>query len=404
MSLSFRQIGLWAVVAALAVGALYVAFRPQAVPVDLSKAVVAPMEVTIGADGISRIRNVFEVSAPVSGMVQRSPVKAGDVVLAGDTLVAVIVPGQPAFLDERSRQQAEAAVREAEAALRLSEANIAAAQANYEYVRDQYDRAVQLERTGNLTTSKLDEARLLLEKARTAVVSALSERSLRQSTVDRAKATLIGPESPELSGLNTCCVEIVAPVDGSVLSVVSASERLVPAGAALLKIGNPQDLEIVVDLLSGDAVGLPENAVAYVERWGGETVLSAEVKQIEPAAFTKISALGISEQRVRILLDFTSDLTARKGMGDGFQVFVRIIEWRGDDILQVPISSLFRDDGDWAVFKVVDGIAVKSPVEIGHRNASVSEVLGGIKAGDVVITHPSDKVLDGVAVVNRQDL
>ena len=403
MAVSFKKIALWTVGAAAIGAGLYYTFQEQPVPIDVAQITSGPMEVTIDADGVTRIRNVFEVSAPVSGTALRSPVEVGDFVLAGETVVAIIEPSQPVFLDARSRLQAEAAVKEAEAALRLSELNIAAAEASYKYARDQYDRAKSLSDSGTLSPNALEEVELLQEQARTALVSALSERTLRLSSLERTKAMLIEPETGE-GALDSCCIEILAPIDGNVLMVTSPSERAVMAGGSLVSVGLVDDLELVVDLLSTDVVNLAEGATAYVERWGGEGTLIAEVARIEPSAFTKISALGIAEQRVRVVLDINSAEEEYAALGDGFRVFVRVIEWRSDDAVQLPISALFRDGDSWMVFKIEDGIANSVPVEIGNRNASVAEVLGGITVGDTVITHPSDRISDGVLTVNRDDL
>lgn len=403
MAISFKRIVLWTVGAAAIGAGFYYTFQAQPVPVDVAQITSGPMEVTIDADGLTRIRNVFEVSAPVTGTALRSPVKVGEFVLAGETVVAIIEPSQPVFLDARSRLQAQAAVKEAEAALRLSEFNIAAAEASYKYVNDQYSRTKTLSDSGSLPLNALDEVELLLEQARTALVSALSERSLRLSSLERTKAMLIEPDIGEYSN-GSCCIEILAPIDGSILSVTSNSERAVMAGGALVSIGLLDDLELVVDLLSSDVVNLSSGALAYVERWGGEGILDAEIARIEPSAFTKISALGIAEQRVRVVLDLNSPEEDYQALGDGFRVFVRVVEWHGTDVLQVPISALFRDGDNWMVFKVVEDVAQSVPVDIGQRNASVAEVLGGITVGETVITHPSDRISEGVLTVNRKDL
>ncbi len=403
MAVSIKKIALWTVGAAAIGAGFYYTFQEQPVPIDVAQITSGPMEVTIDADGVTRIRNVFEVSAPVSGTALRSPVDVGDFVLAGETVVAIIEPSQPVFLDSRSRLQAEAGVKEAEAALRLSELNIAAAEASYNYANDQYTRAKSLSDSGTLSPNALEEVELLQEQARTALVSALSERSLRLSSLERIKAMLIEPDTGE-GAVDACCIEILAPIDGSILTVTSPSERAVMAGGPLVSIGLVDDLELVVDLLSTDVVNLAEGASAYVERWGGAGTLVAEVARIEPSAFTKISALGIAEQRVRVVLDINSSEEEYAALGDGFRVFVRVIEWRSDDVVQLPISALFRDGDSWMVFKVEDGMANSVPVEIGNRNASVAEVLGGITDGDTVITHPSDRISNGVLTVNRDDL
>lgn len=404
MALSSKKILLWTFGAAAIGTALYFTLQEPPVPIDVATITSGPMEVTIDADGVTRIRNVFEVSSPVSGTALRSPVEVGDFVLAGETVVAIIEPSQPVFLDARSRLQAEAAVKEAEAALRLSELNITAAEASYEYSRVQHDRAKSLSASGTLSANAFEEAELRLEQARTALVSALSERTLRLSSLERTKAMLVEPKTDVNGTQAACCIEVLAPIDGTVLAITSSSERAIMAGGPLVNIGLVDDLELVVDLLSTDVVNLTTGASVYVERWGGEGTLMAEVARIEPSAFTKISALGIAEQRVRVVLDINSPEEDYAALGDGFRVFVRVVEWHSDDAMQVPISALFRDEDRWMVFKVVDGIAQSAPVEIGKRNASVAEVLGGLTGGETVITHPSDRIFEGVSTVNREDL
>ncbi len=403
MAFSFKKIVSWTIGAAVVGAGLYFTFQEQPVPVDVAHITSGPMEVTIDADGITRVRNVFEVSAPVSGTALRSPVEVGEFVLAGETVVAIIEPSQPVFLDARSRLQAEAAIKEAEAALHLAELNISAVEANYKFATSQYDRAKSLSDSGSLSTNALDEVELLQEQARTALALALSERTLRLSSLERAKAMLIEPDTGEIAQ-ESCCIEILAPIDGSILSIASRSERAVMAGGQLVSIGLVDDLELVVDLLSSDVVNIATGAMAYVERWGGEGVLKAEITRIEPSAFTKISALGIAEQRVRVVLGFNSPDEDYRALGDGFRVFVRVVEWHDSDVLQIPISSLFREGDSWMVFKVVDGTAQSVAVDIGQRNASIAEVLDGVIEGDIVITHPSDRIFNGVLTVNRNDL
>jgi HlyD family secretion protein len=202
----------------------------------------------------------------------------------------------------------------------------------------------------------------------------------------------------------TCCIDIHTPVDGTVLSVVNTSARLVQAGEPLLTVGSPGDLEIEVELLSTDAVRIAPGAPAHVERWGGPATLEAVVRRIEPSAFTKVSALGIEEQRVRVILDFTGPPGERAALGHGYRVFVRVVEWRGDDVLQVPVAALFRSGDGWAVFRLRDGRAEAVPVAIGRRNNRAAELLDGLAPGDRVVIHPSDRVEDGVRILDRAAL
>ncbi len=406
MRFTFRNIVIGAlVVAGIGVAAWQIS-QPQYIPVDIATVEKGVLEVTVNADGMTRIKDVFEVSAPVSGQVLRSPVKIGDTVVGGETVVARIEPGEPAFLDERARKQAEATVAQAQAALVLSEANLRAAEADMNNAQRQLDRIVELHERGTASDAQLEQAEVALDVAAAQFDSALANKAMRESELEAAQAVLIEPNTqdrPAEPGPD-CCISITAPISGQVLGITNESARMVQAGTPLLTIGPPNDLEITVDLLSTDAVRIAPGAKAYVERWGGKDALEAVVRKIEPAAYTKISALGIEEQRVRVLLDFVTPPEDRPALGHNFRVYLRIVEWRGEDALRVPISALFRDDGDWAVFTIEGETARLRPVEVGRRNTEFAEVLSGLQPGDKVITHPSDRVADGVLVVDRTTL
>lgn len=405
MALSVRKVILGVVILAAAGAAAYELSKPELVPVDMATLGRGVLEVTVNADGQTRIRNVFEVSAPVSGQVLRSPVAIGEAVVQGETIVARIKPGEPAFLDERARRQAEAAVAQAEAALALADANVRAAEADLNNAQRQLNRVFSLNERGTASEAQLEETEVALDIAAAQLDSAHATQAMRQSDLEAAQAVLIEPNSePTDLGGADCCIELTAPITGQVLSVANDSARMVSAGTPLLTMGRTDDLEIAVDLLSSDAVRITTGAPAYVERWGGDHALAATVREIEPAAFTKVSALGIEEQRVKVLLDFVTPAAERPALGHNFRVYLRIVEWRGEDVLRLPISALFREDGDWAVFAVAEGVAHVKKVEVGRRNTEFAEVRGGLEAGDLVITHPSDKVAEGVLVVDRTTL
>lgn len=406
MRFTFRNFVIGALVLAGVGAAGYQISRPVVVPVDIATAARGSLEVTVNADGMTRIKDVYEVSAPVSGQVLRAPVKIGDAVVAGTTVVARIQPGEPAFLDERARAQAEAAVAQAEAAQLLAEASLRAAEADLNNAQRQFDRIYALHERQATSDAQLDAAEVALDVAGAQFDSARATQRMRESELAAARAVLVEPTGDGTAKPDTtaCCITLTAPVSGQVLSVVNESARMVSAGTPLLTIGPRNDLEITVDLLSTDAVRIAAGAQAYVERWGGDETLMATVAEIEPAAFTKISALGIEEQRVKVRLDFVTPPENRPSLGHNFRVYLRIIEWRGDDVLTLPISALFRENGDWAVFTVADGVAQLTPVEVGRRNTEVAQVLGGLDEGAVVITHPSDRVEDGVFVVDRETL
>ncbi|MAM61482.1 HlyD family efflux transporter periplasmic adaptor subunit [Maritimibacter sp. UBA3975] len=398
--MKLRNIVIGAVAVAAIGGAVWVSMQPEVVPVDIADVASGPMEVTVNADGTTRVRDVYEVAAPVSGTVQRSPVTVGDSVVAGETVIARIEPGELAFLDERARKQAEAAVAQAQAALALSRTQIRVAEADLNNAQRQLNRVFDLHERGTAPDAQLEQAETAVDIASATLDSAHATADMRESEVSAARAVLTQPGERQEVDEGGCCVDLRAPVSGTVLSVTSRSARPVTAGTALVSIGPTDDLEIVVELLSTDAVRLATGVPAHIERWGGDGALEARVREIEPAAFTKVSALGIEEQRVRVVLDFAQD-TEVPPLGHNFRVYARIVEWSADNALQVPISALFREGDDWAVFTVEEGAARLTPVEIGRRNADVAELRSGLEAGDTVITHPSDRVSDGTLVEAR---
>lgn len=385
-------------------GLVWVAMRPVPVPVELAEVTRGPMEVTVDVDGVTRIREVWEVSAPITGTAMRSPVRVGDSVEAGETIVAIVEPGAPSLLDQRARSQAEAAIHEAEAALAVSESRLSEAEQDLILARSQYERAKSLVERGVSSLVRLEEATQVMRIKEAARDAAESARDMAQGTLERARAALIGPEQAEDADAD-CCVQITAPASGKVLEIDRVSERPVLAGDRLLAIGDPRDLEIEADMLSRDAVRVPPGAIAHVDRWGGPGELQAKMRRIEPSAETEVSALGIEEQRVDALFDFVSPPEDREGLGDGYAVRLRVVIWESDDALRAPSGALFRSGDGWAAFVARGGRAVLTPVEIGARNDRVVEILSGLEAGDRVISHPGDTIADGTPVTQalRED-
>lgn len=384
----------------LLAGFLWLTFRTEPVLVDLQEARIAPMQVTIDVDGKTRIRDIFEISAPIAGLAQRSPVAVGDQVVAGETVVAVVEPIEPSLLDARSRLQADAAIREAEAGLLVARTELASAEEQRRRAQSQFDRTQTLVSRGVLSTTQLEDASEHLAIANAAEAAALAGISMAQSSLERAQAELIEPGN-ERSRDDTCCVPLLAPANGRVLAIDQISARPVAAGSRLVTIGDPTELEIVADILSVDAVRLDVGALALVERWGGPQPLQARLVRVEPAARTEVSALGIEEQRVDTVFEITSPLEERGGLGDGFSVYLRVVEWQGDAVLQVPLSATFRVGESWGVFTVEDGVATERSVALGWRNARTVEVLSGLEAGAMVVTHPSDDLTEGSPVRQR---
>jgi len=379
------------------------ALMPSPVLVDTAEITRGPLEVTVDEEGETRIREIYTVSAPIAGKVRRSPREVGDKVVKGETLVAVIQPGDPSFLDVRKRRELEAAVAADEAAVSHAKTHIIRTAAELKFARSELSRAQSLANRGTVSKRTLEKADMGVGVAVAALDEAKSDLELRKRELDSAKARLIGPETHSSSTEqgDDCCVQVKAPEGGRVLKILSESEQVVAAGAPLLEIGDPQDLEIVVDLLSTDAVKVTEGAPAHIEGWGGGKSLEARVRRIDPAGFTKVSALGIEEQRVNTVLDMIDVKSKWRQLGHDFRVFVRITVWRSENALRVPLSALFRSGNAWAVFEAVDGQARLTTVEIGQRNTEHAEVLNGLESGDRVILHPSDRVTDGVGIAER---
>jgi HlyD family secretion protein len=377
------------------------AVRPQPLAVDLLAVTRAPMAVTVAAEGVTMVREPWTVSAPLAGTLARSTLQVGDAVVRGETVLAVIEPTAPAFLDARARSQAEAAVTEAEAALELAEIRVSRAEADLDYADSQLARSRELASRGIIAQSALEATEQLRASRESAQELARHELELSRATLARVRAQLLGPEVVVDGGADQCCVQILAPHSGRVLNIVDQSARVVQAGSPLMTIGDLDDLEIEVDLLSADAVRVAQGARAEVERWGGEGVLEARVRRIDPAAFTRVSALGIEEQRVRLRLEFVSPPEARSGLGDRFRVYVRIDIWSQPDVVQVPVAALFRQGEDWAVFQEINGSAVLGKVAIGQMTGTTAQLLGGLSEGDRVVAYPGNRVSAGSQIMPR---
>ena len=388
-----------AIVAVLA----FVSFRTEPVPVDLAEVTRGTLEITVNADGETKVSDLYEVASPISGTALRSPVEVGDPVIAGETVVAIVRPASSGLLDMRSRLQAEAALQEAQAARHVAQADLQQAKERLAFARSQFTRTEALVNRGVTSITRLEDDKQRLSVAEAAVEAAQARIDMAESTIERARASLLGPNENGLDS-PSCCVELTAPADGVILSVAAMSERPVEIGAPLVSIGDPTNLELVADILSSDAVRLSPGDLAYVERWGGPESLRARLDRIDPKARTKVSALGIEEQRVDAYFTLESPLLDRPGLGDGFAVFLRIVEWRAEDVLQVPLSTVFRTDNGWAVFTDENGVARLQAVKLGRRNGQMSQILSGLEEGARVIMHPSDAIRDGVSVIERSQL
>ena len=387
-----RRLTTLAILLAVAAGLAW-AFWPRPLAVETATIALRDIRVAIEEEGKSRIREVFIVSAPITGQVLRTSLHPGDDVLKDETVVVSLRPAAPGLLDARLKRVAEATAASARAGVGLARAEVQQAEAQLTFTRTELDRAERLSRQGTISERALDKAQLDIATAAAALDSARASLAVRERELQRAEAALIEDESSE----GPCCTEIRAPVTGRILRVLSESEQVVPAGPPLMEIGDPGDVEIVVDVLSRDAVEIKPGAQAVIDNWGGPP-LPATVRRVEPSAVTKISALGIEEQRVAVILDLNGT-QGQGALGDGFRVVARITVWEGKDLVAVPVAALFRQGSDWAVYVAANGRAELRLVELGRRNGAFSDVKAGLAAGEVVILHPSDQMADGVAVV-----
>lgn len=404
-------------------------FRPQPVEVDFAEVERGDVLVTVDEDGKTRIREKYVVSTPLAGRLLRINMDPGDPVVAGKTLLATIEPRDPDLLDARAVAQAEARVRAAESAVKKTEPMLEQARIEQSNAETQLQRV----RAANvaLSASELDEAEARYRAATEDLRAARYAQEIAEFELEQAQAALVrsrprdedraspGRRLPsaeqsdvpdrdpapgddrEDQGLNGWNYNISSPITGRVLRVFQESSAVVTAGMSLLELGDPSDLEVEIDVLSSDAVKIDPGARVMLEHWGGDQTLHAQVRLVEPSGFTKISTLGVEEQRVNVIVDLTDAVDARRSLGDGFRVEARIVVAEAKDVLRIPASALFRPDEGWAVFRVVEGRAVATVVEPGHQNGLEAEIKSGLAAGDQVIIHPSDQVADGVQVTSR---
>jgi HlyD family secretion protein len=390
-----RNFGLMALGATL-LAALAWGFWPRPVLVEVATVSRGPLQVTIEEEGRTRVKDRFVISAPVAGYLRRIELDVGDALTQGQT-VAVLEPLRSEVLDPRSRARAEAQIDAAQATLEAAVKKVDAARAEAEYAHDEYVRKQKLRAKETISET-------LLEEAETRARQTAAEQQSAEFTVEVARFELEAARTALQYSLadNTATrpvtVDLHAPVASRVLSVDHKSEGVVSAGEDLIEIGDPAQLEVAVDVLSQDAVQIRPKTRVQFYRWGGDAPLEGVVRTVEPAGFTKISALGVEEQRVWVIADLVSPRSAWQFLGDGYRVEAHFILWQNPDVLQAPASALFHHDGAWAVFVVEDGRARRRHVEVGHRNGLMAEIIGGLSTGDRVITHPDDRIEDGVRV------
>lgn len=406
-SLPRRVATLFALAAGIAAAAY--AFWPRPLLVDVVAARLGPFSVTIDEDARTRVRHIYTVSAPVTARLLRisapatagrAPLHVGDQVIANQTVVAILQPAPPPFIDTRSRDELVAALSAAEAAIALAEAEVRRSQVARELAKGEHERIEALTRTQVASAKALEKAHADLGAAEAAVAIARAQLEVRRSERSGLAARMQPPTLTLNFADPECCIAVRSPVSGRILRIVQESENVVTAGTPLIEIGDPADLEIVADLLSPDAVQVEPGAPVNIEGWGGPPLIG-KVTRVDPAGFTKVSALGIEEQRVRSIIELTEPAAAFVRLGHDFRVNVRITIWSGNNVLTIPTGSIFRSKNNWAVYKVESGKAKLLPVKIGRRTNQLVEVAEGLQDADTLILHPSDRVSDGQAVTPR---
>ena len=379
------------VVAAIAAVAMW----PESMEVSVTHAERGPMQVTVNEDGETRVRDRFLVTAPVPGRVQRIEIEPGDLVVHGKTVLTRITPAEPPLLDPRTRSELQAGVEAATAAVGQARAERQRASTAVERARSTLRRQQELMKAGAIAADALEAAETELATAEDGLRAAEFTERRTEYELQLARARLSAPNAAGRS------VEVLAPIDGTVLKRLRESEGVVPVGEPLVEIGEPERKEIVADLLSTDAVRVSPGAEVLIEQWGGGHPLHGRVRRVEPSGFMKVSALGVEEQRVNVIIDFTNPSDAVR-LGDGYRVEVRIVLWKDDNVIKVPVGALFRQGEGWAVFVVEEGRVRRQTVQLGQRNENEGQITGGLEAGATIVLHPPDTLMDGARVTVKQ--
>jgi len=392
----------WIIVIIITVGvisAIVYGFMPKPVSVDLVKVSRGPLKVTVEEEGRTRVKDRFVVSAPVAGFMRRIQFDVGDRVQKGQSLVE-LEPLKSNLLDPRSHAAAQAAVSSAEASLKVEEERAKAAAADADYARKNLERIKKLHEGGYVAKDALEQAETGAKRAGANLLSTEAAVKVARFELDRVH-TALRHSAAENTRIQGKIVTIQSPVNGSVLKIYRESEGVVQSGEPVIDIGDPERLEVKVEVLSADAVKIKPGTSVLFERWGGNSTLSGRVRVVEPAGFTKISSLGVEEQRVLVIVDLTSSDRSEKSLGDGYRLEASFIIWEGKDILQVPASALFRNQEGWAIFVVKNNRALKRKVRVGQRTGLVAEVLSGLTEGEEVISHPDNSIEDRTRVRSR---
>lgn len=401
MTIKPTRVLVWLLVLA-GVVAVGFALRPKPISVDLVTATRGLLRVTLDEEGETRARDRFLVSAPLAGRVLRINLEPGDAVEANRTVLATLLPSDPMLLDARSRAEAEARVKAAEAALEGARVEQIRAGAEQQFSEGELKRYLELDASELIAKDQLKSVELRARTSSEALRSAEFSARAAAFGLEVARASLLQATANTGSvDAGTPAIVLYSPIDGVVLQRLRESEAIVPAGEPLLEVADQTRLEIVSDFLSTDAVRISPGDTVLIEQWGGAYPLTGRVRRVEPYGFTKFSALGVQEQRVNVIIDFQDVRIAWASLGDGYRVEVRVVIWESEDVLKIPTSSLFRTGENWAVFTANQRQAQLRQVTVGQRNSLHAEIIDGLQAGDRVIAYPSDRIADGVSIIER---
>ena len=364
-------------------GLIVVGLWPQPIPVETAKVISGSLRATVNEEGETRIKQRFIISAPVTGQLRRIPFKPGAQVVAGETVLAVIDPPASSPLDPRTRSTAEARRDTAMA-------NLEKARATHSFAVSELKRNEKLHADGTVSEQELETAQW--RETTAAREKTAAESALRQAEAELADFARVGSNGSNSSSLPT---EVKSPVTGRVLRVFEESTRPVTAGTSLLEVGDPADLEVVIEVLSRDGAAIQPGATVELDQWGGTKPLEARVRLVEPAAFTKVSALGVEEQRVNVIADLVTPPEQRTNLGDNFRVEARIVTWETNQTLKAPSGAFFRRGGQWETFVLEGGRARLRPVTLGRSSGTEMQILEGVEEGEEVIQYPGDRIRDG---------
>ena len=394
-----RKLLPWLIVLLLVSAVIY-GLKPKPLIVDTAEVTRGPLTVSVVEEGKTRVRHRHVISPPIAGYLRRVELRAGAPIVRGKTVLAVIQASTSNFLDPRTKAEAEARIRTSEAIRETRQADLDRAAAALQLAEKQLERQEKLRQSGAAADQDFDIAAAeaqVRSRERNAAEFALRAAA---SDVEVARAALLQAQAP--SADQATPIEVLAPVDGFVLNVYEESERPVTPGLPIMEVGNLQDLEAEIELLSSDAVGITPGAEVSIEQWGGGTPLRGKVSVVEPGGFTKVSSLGVEEQRVKVRVDFLDPVPAGHTFGDRYRVEARIVTWKEDDVLQIPTGALYRKGNQWMTFIEDRGVARETKVTVGKNNGVSAQILDGLEAGATVILHPPDKVQDGAGVTKEK--